>query len=414
MEERNCINEDMKNGNGGVESPFDRVVERRGSGSYKWDSASDPEVIPLWVADMDFPTAPVVVEALRRRVEHGVFGYTLVGDEYYDSLVSWFASRHDYWIDREMVIYTSGVVPAISAIIKALVQPGEGVIVQTPVYNCFFSSIRNNGCRQIDSPLRRVDLPDGRFTYEMDFDDLERCAAQPDAKLMLLCNPHNPAGRAWRRDELVRVAEICRRNNVVVVSDEIHCELSMPGFEYVPFGNVDREVNGGTPCAIVCLSPSKAFNTAGLQIANIVCPDARVRRAVDRAINVNEVCDVNPFGVEALKASYTIAGARWLDDLLSYLAANYDFLLTYLTSRLPGCPVSLLEATYLPWVDVSRLGISTEELEERLRDEAKVWVNCGEMYGKGGFIRINIATPRSVLAEGLRRLCDWIDTYVNR
>ncbi|MDE6439159.1 MAG: aminotransferase class I/II-fold pyridoxal phosphate-dependent enzyme, partial [Muribaculaceae bacterium] len=305
-------------------SEFDKVTDRRGSGSYKWDSAPDPEVIPLWVADMDFPTAPVVREALRRRVEHGVFGYTLVDESYYKALENWFSSRHGYDIDRDQVIYTSGVVPAISAVIKALAAPGEGVIVQTPVYNCFFSSIRNNGCRIVENPLRRVDLGEGMFTYEMDFDGLERLAAAPDVKLMLLCNPHNPAGRCWRRDELTRLAEICRRHGITVVSDEIHCELTMPGTAYQPYGSVDAEANGSDGrTAVVCLSPSKAFNTAGLQIANIVCPSARVRDAVDRAININEVCDVNPFGVEALKAAYSPEGAEWLDRLRAYLHDNY-------------------------------------------------------------------------------------------
>ncbi len=387
-------------------SLFDEVVDRRESGSYKWDS--DPGVLPMWVADMDFRTAPVIEAALQRRVAHGVFGYTLVGEEYYDALTSWFSRRHGYDIDHRMVIYTSGVVPAVSAIIRALAAPGEGVVVQTPVYNCFFSSIRNNGCVIVDNPLRRVDIGDGMFSYEMDFDDLERKASRPDVRLLLLCNPHNPAGRAWRFDELVRVAEICRRHGVRVVSDEIHCELTMPGVRYVPFGLVDREVNAGGLQAVVCLSPSKAFNTAGLQIANIVCPDEEVRRLVDRAININEVCDVNPFGVEGLKAAYTSEGEAWLDELRGYIRDNYEFTRTYIASRLPQFPITMLEATYLPWMDVRSLGISSEELEERLRKEAGVWVNCGEMYGQEGYLRLNIACPRSVLAEGLRRLADWM------
>lgn len=389
-------------------SRFDQIVNRRGSGSYKWDSASDGAVIPLWVADMDFQTAPVVMEALRRRVEHGVFGYTLVGDEYYEALTGWFATRHGYSFNRSQVIYTSGVVPAISAIIKALVKPGEGVIVMTPVYNCFFSSIRNNGCVQIDCPLRRVELPDGLFTYEIDFGLFEQCAARSDARMLLLCNPHNPAGRIWNRAELSRIAEICRRHGVRVVSDEIHCELTAPGSSYVPYGPVDADVNRDNPQAVVCLSPSKAFNTAGLQIANIVCSDEDVRALVDRAINVNEVCDVNPFGVEALKASYTPEGEAWLTELREYIWENYRYTVDVFRTELPQCPVSRLEATYLPWVDVSALGIPAEELEEVLTREAKVWVNCGEMYGTGGYIRLNIACPRAVLAEGLRRIVGWI------
>ena len=380
---------------------FDKAPDRRGSGSYKWDSVPEPDMIPLWVADMDFKTAPCVIEALARRVDHGVFGYTLVDDSYYEALTGWFASRHGYDIDSRMVIYTSGVVPAISAIIKALAKPGEGVIVQTPVYNCFFSSIRNNGCRIVESPLLREDLSPSEFTYRIDFDDLERKAADPANTLLLLCNPHNPAGRIWSREELARVAGICRRHGVRVVSDEIHCELTMPGLEYVPYATVD-------PSGVICLSPSKAFNTAGLQIANIVCPDDSVRRAVDRAININEVCDVNPFGVAALKAAYTPEGAAWLDALRGYIAGNYELTREAIARELPGCPMATLEATYLPWIDVSALGIPSEELEERLKTEAKVWVNCGEMYGRGGFIRLNIACPRQRLREGLERVCRFL------
>lgn len=380
---------------------FDHAPDRRVSGSYKWDSTADQEVIPLWVADMDFKTAPPVLEALRKRVEHGVFGYTLVGSEYYNALTNWFCTRHGYKIEREKVIYTSGVVPAISAIIKALTKPGDGVIVQTPVYNCFFSSIRNNGCRIVEAPLKRKDLNDNLFTYEMDYYSLEEVASRNDVKLMLLCNPHNPAGRAWTREELERVRDICRQHNVRVVSDEIHCELTMPGYEYVPYGTIDDS-------AVVCLSPSKAFNTAGLQIANIVCPGEEVRKAVDRAININEVCDVNPFGPVALVASYSELGAEWLDALREYLAENYAMLVAKFASELPECPVTLLEATYLPWVDVTALRLNSTEIEDEMMKEAKVWINSGDMYGTDGFIRINIACPRSRLEEGLRRIISWI------
>ncbi len=383
-------------------SYFDEAPQRRGSGSYKWDDTDDSEIIPLWVADMDFRTAPVVIDALRRRVEHGVFGYTLVKEEYYSTLTSWFATHHNYHFTREQVIYTSGVVPAISAIIKALAPAGKGVIVQTPVYNCFFSSIRNNGCEIIDAPLKKVDIDSHTFTYQMDFDALEKACSQPNATLMLLCNPHNPAGRCWTAEELGKVRDICASHGVRVVSDEIHCELTMPGFKYVPYGTIDSS-------AVVCLSPSKAFNTAGLQIANIVCPDQQIRNAVDRAININEVCDVNPFGPVALIASYSSEGDKWLEQLKSYLWQNWLYTRDTLAARLPQCPVTLLEATYLPWVDIKALGIPSETLEEKLKEEAKVWVNAGDMYGKEGFIRINIACPKSTLAEGLDRLCSYIE-----
>ncbi len=378
---------------------FDKLVLRRGTGSLKWDSRRN--VLPFWVADMDFQTAPCVLEALRRRVDHGVFGYTYVDDSYYDALIDWFSSRHLYSFDRGDVIYLPGIVPAISAIIKALVPEGGGVIVQTPVYNCFFSSIRNNGCIVVENPLVRKELSETEFTYEMDFDGLEELASVPSNKLLLLCNPHNPAGRAWTRGELQRVAEICGRHNVKVVSDEIHCELTMPGYTYVPYGTID-------PMATVCLSPSKAFNIAGLQIANIIVPDADLRSRIDRAVNINEVCDVNPFGVEALKAAYSSDGGEWLDALRVYLYDNYTFLREYIAKRLPSCPVAKLEATYLPWVDISSLGFGSDELVKRLLDKSGVWVNSGEMYGGDGYIRINIACPRGTLDEGLERICDTI------
>lgn len=383
-------------------SYFDEAPHRRGTGSYKWDDTDDPDIIPLWVADMDFRTAPVVIDALRRRVEHGIFGYTWVGEDYYNALTSWFATRHNYTFNREQVIYTSGVVPALSAIIKALALAGKGVVVQTPVYNCFFSSIRNNGCEIIDAPLKRVDIDSHSFTYQMDFDALEKACSHSNAALMLLCNPHNPAGRCWTAEELEKVKDICASHGVRVVSDEIHCELTMPGFKYVPYGTIDSN-------AIVCLSPSKAFNTAGLQIANIVCPDQEVRKAVDRAININEVCDVNPFGPVALIASYSPEGENWLGKLKKYLWENWLYTRHTLANRLPQCPVTLLEATYLPWVDIKALGISSQTLEEKLKEEAKVWINAGDMYGKDGFIRINIACPRATLAEGLDRLCSYIE-----
>ena len=374
---------------------FDTLVDRRGSGSYKWDSASQQDVIPLWVADMDFPTAPVIIDALRRRVDHGVFGYVKVSDDYYDALISWNRHRHGWTINRDMVIYTSGVVPAVSAIIKALTRPGDGVIVNTPAYNCFFSSIRNNRCTIVENPLIRVDSGDS-FTYRIDLDSLEEACADPANKVMILCNPHNPTGRIWTRGELDEIAGICHRHGVTVISDEIHCELTLPGREYTPYATVD-------PDAVICCSPSKAFNIAGLQIANIVAPSEPVRAVIDRAINDTEVCDVNPFGVTALIAAYN-HGAPWLDALRDYISGNYAMLLDFFTAELPSLKVCSLESTYLAWVDITAIGISSEKLEEHALETERVWVNAGSMYGSEGYIRINMACPRSRLLEGLRRL----------
>ena len=374
---------------------FVELIDRRGTDCVKWDS-EPAGVLPMWVADMDFKTAPCITEALKKRVEQGIFGYTRVPESYYDAVTGWFADRHGWHIERDRIIYTSGVVPALSAIIKAETRPGDKVILQTPVYNCFFSSVRNNGCIIAENRLlRRGD------TYEMDFDDLELKASDPAVRLMLLCNPHNPCGRVWRRDELKRVAEICARHGVTVVSDEIHCELVMPGYEYVPFASLSPETER---MSVTCLSPSKAFNIAGLQIANIVCSDPDRRARIDRAINDNEVCDVNPFGVVALQEAYR-HGADWLDQLNVYLHGNYEYMIDFCRRELPRYPVMKLEGTYLAWMDVSALGIPVAILEQRLVDDARLRLNAGTMYGEAGegYMRWNLACPRARLADGLAR-----------
>lgn len=383
-----------------MEYDFSRPTERRGTDSYKWDSAPETDIIPLWVADMDFETFPCITEALQRRVAHGIFGYTRVPEAYYEAVCNWFGKRHGWHINREDIIYTSGVVPAVSAVIKALTLPGDQVIVQGPVYNCFFSSIRNNGCEMVSNSLiyNKEEL-----RYEIDFDDLERKLKHERARLMLLCNPHNPGGRVWTRDELTRVAELCRKYGVRVVSDEIHCELTLYDNEYVPFGSLPDELSRDS---ITCCSPSKAFNTAGLQIANIVCRDAEVRNRIDRAININEVCDVNPFGVIALQAAYSDEGYEWLTQLRAYISSNYDLLRERFARELPKCKVMRMEGTYLAWIDCSELHISSDEIEEMLMHENKVWVNAGSMYGTEGaaFIRINMACTSELLNEGITRI----------
>ena len=384
---------------------FDKIIERYHTDSVKYDGVYDEfgcgDILPMWVADMDFHTAPAIVDALRLRVEHGIFGYTRVPDSYYETVIDWFVHRHGWKMDREWIIYTSGVVPAVSAIIKALTVPGDKVLVQTPVYNCFFSSIRNNGCEMVSSPLVFAD-----HTYTIDYEDLERKAADPKIKVMLLCNPHNPAGRVWKREELVHIGEICIRHGVTVVSDEIHCELVFPGYCYTPFASISEDF---LRHSVTCISPSKAFNIAGLQIANIVCANADRRARIDRAINDNEVCDVNPFGVIATQAAYN-EGKEWLDQLIEYLHANYLYMRDFCREHLPEFPVTILEGTYLVWMDCRKLGISSEELERRLVTEARLWLNAGTMYGAEGegFMRWNIACPRNTLTEGLKRFVHFV------
>ena len=376
---------------------FDDITPRRATNSYKWDTAHDDDVLPMWVADMDFRTAPAVVEALRKRVEHGIFGYTKVPPAYYEAITDWFARRHGWQIEKDWIIYTSGVVPALSAVIKALTVPGDCILVQPPVYNCFFSSIRNNGCEIVENPLLYINE-----TYRIDFAGLEQKASDPKVKLLLLCNPHNPAGRVWTRQELTRIGEICLRNDVIVIADEIHGELVYPGHTYTPFASISEEF---LMHSVTCTSPSKAFNLAGLQIANIISADEYMCMKINKAININEVCDVNPLGVEALMAAYN-DGEEWLEELKHYLTMNYNYLKAYFNEYLPEFPVVILEGTYLVWVDCSILKRRSKEIVEILLKEEKLWVNEGSMYGEAGegFIRLNIACPRQVLIDGLDRL----------
>ena len=375
---------------------FDEMIPRRDTNSVKWDSAADAKVLPMWVADMDFRTAPAITEALRQRVEHGIFGYTRVPDAYYEAVVNWFARRHGWQMQQEWILYTISVVPALSATIKALTEPGDKVLMQTPVYNCFFSAIRNNGCEISDNRLIYKNN-----TYRIDFEDLERKASDDKVKLMLLCNPHNPAGRVWTREELTRIGEICLRHGVTVVSDEIHCEFAYPGHAYTPFASISDDF---LHRSVTCVSPSKAFNIAGLQIANIVCANEAVRQRINEVINLHEINNVNPFGVIATIAAYN-EGESWLLQLLDYLRGNYECMRDYCARHLPDFPIAELEGTYLAWMDCRKLRLSSRELEERLLQEAELWLNAGTMYGDAGegFMRWNLACPRARMLEGLER-----------
>lgn len=386
---------------------FDTVINRRGTNSYKWDIVKEEDVIPLWVADMDFKAAPAILKALKKRVEHGVFGYTLVPDSYYEAIINWFARRHNWQIDRSWIIYTTGVVPAVSCAIKALTLPGEKVLIQTPDYNCFFSSIKNNGCEVAENELvRRGD------SYEVDFEDFERQCADEKTTVFLLCNPHNPAGRVWTKEELERMNDICLTHGVRVISDEIHCELVMPGHRFTPFAAISDACQDNS---VVLNSPTKAFNIAGLQIANIICADPAMRRRIDRAVNINEVCDVNPFGVAALQAAYN-ESEEWLDSLNHYIWGNYLALKEFIAKELPRLEVARLEGTYLAWVDIKATGLTSDEAYEKLMKEGRVYVNSGTMYGRRageGYLRINLACPRATLLEGLKRMGGVLRQYLS-
>lgn len=410
---------------------FSSFVDRRGTACVKWDAPNGAgipagDVIPMWVADMDFRTAPCIIDALRERVEHGVFGYTEVPDTYFDAVISWFRRRRGWSIERDWILYTTAVVPALSVCIKAFTEPGDAVVFLIPAYNCFFSSIRNAGCTGSASPLRYV-YPAGAGTIavEIDWEDLERRCADPKAKVLLICNPHNPVGRIWTAAELARMGDIARRNGLVVLSDEIHCELEMPGHTFTPFAAVSPE---NQDICVTLNSPSKSFNTAGLQIANIITNQPDWRRKIDRVINIYEVCDVNPFGVTGLIAAYT-QGEPWLKELNAVLWDNYCDLRDLFARELPECPVTDLQGTYLVWVDVSvltrpagvapssqeNLGkcssgaspagqpLTSQEIVDSLIANEQVRLGPGEIYGDGNFLRINIASPHSICHEGLLR-----------
>jgi len=376
---------------------FDEIIQRRDSNSYKWDTTSDSDVLPMWVADMDFRTAPAIIDSLHQRVEHGVFGYTKVPQTYFDATISWFQRRHNFDINKEWILFTSGVVPALSAIIKALTKPGDKVIVQTPVYNCFFSSIRNDECELV---VNELVYENG--VYSIDFDELENKASDPKVKLLLLCNPHNPVGRVWTLEELIKIGEICLRNNVIVISDEIHCDLVYDGYTHIPFGSINEEFLQNS---VTCIAPTKTFNLAGIQVANIVAADEDKRKKIDKALNVNEVCEINAFAVEALIAAYN-EGEDWLEELKAYLYNNYIYLKEFFEKHLPHLSILPLEATYLVWIDCTALGLTSKEIADRLLLKEKLWINEGMMYGEAGegFIRINIATQRERLIQGLNKI----------
>ena len=380
---------------------FDEIVTRRGTGCVKWDEMPSDDIIPLWVADMDFKAAPAIQEAIRKRAEHGVFAYTLVEEPYYEAVISWFQRRHQWTIRREEILYTTGVVPGMSVAIKALTMPGEKVLILSPDYNCFFSSIRNNGCEVLETYLVRRD--DNRF--EVDWQDFETKCADEKTTVFLLCNPHNPTGRVWTKEELGRMNDICMRYGVKVVSDEIHCELVMPGHTFQPFAAVSDACRENS---VILNSPSKSFNIAGLQTANIICAQPEWRRRLDRAININEVCDLNPFGPVALMAAYN-ESEDWIDELNAYLWGNYQAICEFAAKHLPQWKMLPLEGTYLPWIDITATGLSAQAYADLLMKEAKVWVNPGTMYGPQsgeGYIRLNMACPRALLMEALRRVAE--------
>ena len=385
---------------------FDLLHDRRHTASFKCDTVGGDDLLPLWVADMDFEVAPVIKEAVMRRAEHAIFGYTHVPDTYYLAITHWYQRRYSWAIPREWILPITAVVPALSCIVHALVMPGDQVLLCTPVYNCFFSSVKNMGAQVCESPLV-VNPKTGK--YEVNWPDFEAKCAEEKTVAFILCNPHNPGGRVWTPDELRRMGEICQRHHVTVIADEIHNGLIMPGYTYTPFASLSDRFEA---TCVTCLSPSKAFNIAGLRNAFIVCRDPALRRRIDRAVNIHEACDLNPFGVDAVTAALTPEGEEWLNELILYLDVNrlclHDFFSRLLIAGCRFRPMPI-EGTYLAWVDCSQLlqkaGLTCQQLTDLILREAHVQYNAGTMYGAAGegYLRINFACPRTLLEQALQR-----------
>ena len=381
---------------------FDKPVNRRDTHSMKWDVKEHE--LPMWVADMDFQTAPEIQAAIQERAAHGVFGYSVVPEEWYQAYMGWWERRHGFSMEKEWLVFCTGVVPAISSMVRKLTTMGENVLVQTPVYNIFFNSIVNNGRNVIENPLRYDENG-----YQMDFEDLERKLSDPQTTLMILCNPHNPVGRIWSREELEQVGELCRKYHVTVISDEIHCDLTSPGKEYIPFASVSESCRNHS---ITCITPTKAFNLAGLQTAAVAVPNPNLRHKVWRGLNTDEVAEPNSFAVEAAVVAFT-KGDAWLDALRAYIQENKNHVENFLKKEVPQIRPVPSEATYLLWLDCRKMQGCATEFTQYLREHKGLYLSEGRQYGESGkfFIRMNIACPRSWLEDGIKRLVDGILSY---
>lgn len=386
---------------------FDNYVERRGTDSRKWCSEGmlemtsyvDDESIPMWVADMDFKAPDFVEKALLERVKHGVFGYNTAGDDYYDSIIFWLKNKNNWNIKKSWIVPTSGVVPALCYAIQGFTEPGDGVIVQNPVYPPFKGAVEINGRKVVNNSLKLV-----QDRYEMDFEDLEEKLKDSKNKMLILCNPHNPVGRVWTKEELEKIVELCLKHKKIVVSDEIHSDLILFNNKFTSMGTLNAELNS---YLVVCTSISKTFNLAGLKASNIIIPNDNLREKF-----MNEMFKVagkpvpNIFGAIAVKSCYSKEGEEWLNNLLKYLEENYLFLKGYLENNIPKIKCLPIEGTYLAWIDFRGLNLSEEELKNKLEKEAKIVVDGGEIFGHEGkgFVRLNFACHKSVLEEALSRL----------
>lgn len=374
---------------------FSQCVNRRNTNSLKWDVEENE--LPMWVADMDFQTAPEIQRAIRERAAHGIYGYTTVPDVWYEAYRKWWKNRHAFSMEKEWLIFCTGVVPAISSIVRKLTTPAEKVLIQTPVYNIFFNSIENNGRQVLQSPLKY----DGT-KYQVDFADLEQKLSDQQTTLMILCNPHNPIGKIWDKKTLKQIGELCSRHHVTVVSDEIHCDLTEPGVGYIPFASVSEECRENS---ITCIAPTKAFNLAGLQTAAVVVPNDNLRHKVWRGFNTDEIAEPNVFAAQAAVAAFTM-GEGWLEELQQYLFQNKKLAEDFLKAKIPQITAVPSQATYLLWLDCTKMRGNTIEAARFIREKTGLYLSEGSRFGGNGknFLRMNYACPRKTLEDGLSRL----------
>lgn len=384
---------------------FDKIIDRSGTNSLKWDIKK--EELPMWVADMDFEVSDEIVKALEERVKNHIYGYNIIPDEWYESYIAWWKNRHQYEIKKEWLMFSTGVVPSISSVVRRVTSPGEKVLVQTPVYNIFFNSICNNGRYVLESQLV---YKDGK--YSIDFSDLEKKLSDPQTTLMILCNPHNPIGKIWDKDTLSKIGDLCYKHNVLVLSDEIHCDLTKPGCDYVPFQSVSDVCKYNS---IACLAPTKTFNIAGLQTSAMCIPNKKIYDKVYRGINNDEIAEPNTFAIQAAIAAFT-KGGIWLDELREYIEKNKLIVKEYISRELPMLHLVDSDATYLLWIDCEKVTNNSIELTDFIRKQTGLFLSNGSQYGDSGkkFIRMNIACPKEILIDGLNRFKLGITSYEKR
>ncbi len=386
-----------------MEFNFSKMTNRFYTHSYKWDVAEHE--LPMWVADMDFETAPPVQEALQKRLSHGVFGYTMVPDAWTEAICGWWKRRHHFTIEPEWLIFSIGVLASISSIVRKVTTVAENVVLLTPTYNHFYTSVQNNGRNVVECPLA---YDEESHTYHIDFADLEEKLAMPQTSMLIFCNPQNPSGNIWDAETIGRVGELCKKHHVVVLSDEIHCDLTDPGYAYVPFASVSETCK---EISITCMAPTKTFNLAGIQTSQVMVPDPYLRHKVWRGLNTDEVAEPNAFAVEATIAAYT-EGDAWLDALREYIQENKRIALEEMEKHIPHVHPIVSHATYLLWLDLEEViasgyGVDAKAVCDRLREETGLYLNAGGIYGGNGnrFARMNLACPRERLMDGLDRLC---------